>query len=173
MGYVWASYHGIELAVPATAQWIYVTCYLPATSYVEFTVPGLAMSCPARLPGASSAPAADSVSITLAPSGDLSAMAADGRPSRTQVFATAGVVVQVSAPTSAQVDLVVGSVRRAPVDHLGCADHLASTTPSNPPAPSLVTSGPRSAVVCSYAGMGAGDEYWLVGSHRLDAAQAG
>jgi hypothetical protein len=82
------------------------------------------------------------------------------------------VVVQVGAPTQAQVELILGSIRRAPLDHLGCADRLTSTTPTNPPAPSLVPSGPRSAVVCSYATMGADDRYWLVGSHRLGGTDA-
>ena len=172
-GYVWASYHGIEVAVPKITQWLYVTCYPPTTSYVEFTVPGVAVSCPGR-PLNRSVPDPNSVSVTLAPVGvpPDPQLPGDHRPRHTRTLADPGVVVQVAAATEAQVDLILGSIRRVSVDHLGCADRLASTTPRNPPGSSLAPSGPRAAVVCSYATMGADGRYWLVASHRLDGTEA-
>ena len=173
-GYAWASYHGIEIAVPKIIRWIYVTCYPPTTGYVEFTVPNVATSCPPRPVGQSDAPGPGAVTVTLAPVGTQldGQIAGDHRPWQQRTVPDPGVVVQVGAPTQAQVDLILGSIRRTPVDHLGCGDRLVSTTPTNPPASSLVENGPRSAVVCSYTPMQPGNRYWLVSSHALDASGA-
>lgn len=171
-GYEWASYHGVEIAVPKIIQWVYVTCYPPTTSYVEFTVPNVAISCPGR-PLTQSAPDPDSVSVTLAPVGTPldGPVIGDHRPQQTRTLADPGVIVTVAAPTQAQVDLILGSIHRTPVDHLGCTQ-TAGASLQNAPTSSLAPSNPNSALVCSYALMKPGDKLWLVGSHELDRGAA-
>jgi hypothetical protein len=167
-GYKLVSYDGIELAVPDDLPVTHSPCAPPVDAV--FAATGGVYSCPAHSPGQSTPLPATAIGVWLGPSAPDGKVATTHEPTGHRTVA--GVPVTVTAPTQAQVDTILDSIRTVTVDDLGCPARPASISPSGQPSSAtLVQAGPSSAVVCEFSPVGPYGGYRQVGSYRLAASK--
>ena len=164
-GYKLVSYRGIEFTVPNSLTVTHSPCEPPVNAV--YAPNGAAYSCPAAAPNSSEPLPATATAVWLDRTPDAP-VATTHEPTGHRTVA--GVEVTATAPTQAQVDTILTSIRTITVDHRGCLAHPASITPTGQPAAvQLVPSGATSAVACELSPIGTNHSYWLVGSYQLGA----
>jgi hypothetical protein len=167
-GYKLVSYRDIEVAVPRALKVTHSPCFPPVNAVYAAT--DEAYSCPAPLPGNGRPLPKTAVGVWLASPGEVTEPVS-ARPEPTGHRSVSGVEVTVRAPTRAEVNAILNTIRTVAVDRLGCPAQPASIIPSGqPPAAELVPGDATSAVVCDYSAIGTDHAYVLAGSSRLPSA---
>lgn len=194
-GYKLVSYHGIQFAVPASMRVMHATCgdLLPNTVLTQS--PGIGSGC---MPGGNPKPEAGATYVEVEPPGWFDERAAQqlaatattaagvpariGYGTRPDYPGITGVLIlsdpanqlTVTAPTRAEVTTILNSVRRAPIDAVGCPRHEPKLS-GNAAADSLAPAGATAISLCGYTGFSAdhNSDFWLFGSAAMPAGGVG
>lgn len=185
-GHKLVSYHGIEFAVLASMQVGHLSNCGLRPNGVRTDDPGMFATCGL---GGDAKPRAGAIYVQAYAAGDPDAAPAAhlateetteaGRPARigfgtlndvpgitgVLILSDPAVQLTITAPTRADVADILGSVRLAPVDAVGCPQH--EPTPfANAAASSVAPAGATAMSLCGYWGFSADhrSDFWLTGS---------